>query len=260
MTQPPHQDGYTPRWPGERPLSSQVAPKHGLPPQAPSHTHTPEKKQPGCLKTALIVLGIFVVLFLLIGVLAAIQGDTEDETTARTEETVEPTHEPSPEPPSEEVTGDDDAGDESEPEEPQEEEPAGPTFRGMKSADMVTVPDEWLANGRVGYKSLPLRHISVYGTSLLCTTVAIANRESDEIDFSYFNWELQMPNGVIESPSLLDGGRPTLSGFAELAPEGDVHGDVCFEADPTTLPGEYIVLRDASTFFTTKRMAWVNYF
>lgn len=267
MTQPPSPGGYTPRWPGERPFAGHGAPPYGFPAQGPAQHPMPEKKKAGCLKTALIVFGIFVVLFLILVVIAVIQDGTEDGTAVQNEETVEPSHEESPE-----LAGDnpDDERENSDPEkdaqtgiEPEEspvEEPAGPTFQGMKDADMVAVPDEWLAKDRTGYNSLPLRHFSAYGTSLLCSTVAIANRGNDEISFSYFNWELQMPNGVIESPSLLDGGRPTLSGLAELAPGGDVHGDVCFEADPTTLPGEYIVLRDASTFFTTKRMAWVNYF
>lgn len=271
MTQPPHPHGDTPRWPGERPISGRGAPSYGPPPQSLGQRPTPEVKRPGCFKTVLIVFGIFVVLFLAIGVLAAIQGDTEDGTAARNDDTVEPTHEANPEPPRDEPkdrdeghADEEDAQASAEPEaaaeEPEEEVPEGPTFRGMKDSDKVTVPDDWLTKGQIGYNSLPLRHLSRHGTSLLCTTVAVANRSNDEVDFSYFNWELQMPNGVIESPSLLDGGRQTLSGLAELAPEGDVHGDVCFEADPTTLPGEYIVLRDASTFFTTRRMAWVNYF
>lgn len=270
MSQPPHPGGYDPRWVGERPMSIFGAPQYGFSPQVPGKNPMPEKKRAGCFKTVLIVFGIFVVLFLVLGAILSGQEDPESSTTAENEQLIEPSHEGSPESQQDESQDKDEghadeehveeAGGAEVAEDEPEEEPQGPTFRGMKEADMVTVPDDWLSKGQVGYNSMPLRHFSVYGTSLLCTTVAIANRGNDEIDFSYFNWELQKPNGVIESPSLFDGGRATLSGLAELAPEGDVHGDVCFEADPTALPGEYIVLHDASTFFTTKRMAWVNHF
>lgn len=265
MTQPPPPGGYTPRWPGERPFSGHGAPPYGSPAQGPGQYPAPEKKKAGCFKTVLIALGILVVFILVIGVIATVQGDTEDATAAKTEATVDPSHKESSEPlqdePQEQDEGDTvtEGGHDAAAGETAEEEAADLTFRGKQDNDLVTVPGEILSSNKANYRAAPLRPFTTLGINVLCTTVAIGNPGGGEVDFSYFEWELQNPNGVIVTPTVFDGGRPTLDGRGTLAPSGVAQGDVCFEGDPAALPGEYIVLRDSSTFFTTKRMAWVNY-
>lgn len=249
----PHQ-GFRPRWPGERPF-------HGVNQASgsvdPGSLSTPRgaKKRAGCFQVGLVVLAVILGVTVLFGVMAV----AEEAKKEANVEAVEPPEPFATEGLSQPSEAQPDVVEDSEiPEEVTDEEPSEPKFQGMKDSDEVTVPGEVLVSKRVGYMAAPLQQASTLGTRILCATVAIANKENSEESFGLFEWKLLDPNGVIRTPTLLDGGRPLLESVGELAPGGAVQGDVCFEGDSTSLPGEYVLYREEASLFSTSKLAWVN--
>jgi len=90
----------------------------------------------------------------------------------------------------------------------------------------------------------------------LCTTATYDNSTDAAAMFTLFDWKLQDPNGAILSTGLIGSDNPLSRG--EIAPGGNVSGDVCFTAPQGNPAGQYIVLLDPSFRFTAERIAWLN--
>ncbi len=91
----------------------------------------------------------------------------------------------------------------------------------------------------------------------LCSPVAYQNGRKEPVDFNGgFDWKLQDPNGTILMTGFM--GSNTLLQAGQIAPGGRASGDVCFNAQQGTPPGQYIVLYDPSFRFTSDRIAWLN--
>lgn len=253
MTNPPAGSGPYQKWPGERPFKAATLSGTAFLNPSPASAPNQARRGSGCLKTVLVAAG----LVLAVAIASAVTGSGDDPGEPGQFDSGAPQVESGSIPIEEVPPAESESLVVDEPE-VVSEEPSGPTFRGMKNSDEATVPGEILLAGRVGYTTSPLQQARTLGTRILCSAIAIANEETSEISFSYFEWKLQNPNGVISTPTVLDGGRPTLTSLGELAPGGSVQGDVCFEADATALPGEYVLFREESSFITTKKMAWVN--
>ena len=257
MTYTPQNAGSHQRWPGERPFKGAHTATSGAANGWPSQQIQHGKQRSGCSRVAVIIFAVFFGSAVLAG-LAGVAEDTKGAASEESSETGQAAAEDVAESPSAPSAEKNEGEAAEEQALPDLEEPAGPTFQGMKNSDEATVPMEPLVTGRVGYTTGPLQQASRYGTRILCATVAIVNQGATEVTFGYFEWKLQDPDGVISTPTILDGGRPTLTSWAELAPEGSVQGDVCFDGDATELPGEYVLFRDEVGLFSNKRMAWVN--
>lgn len=257
MTQIPPNGRNYPNWPGTRPFK-ETRPADGTAyPGGSNAPQGPVKKGPSGFKAGLLVLAV------LLGctALAAVAGETgQPDRTAdvQAEGGAAPLKDRDEEPSENQQNEVEEAERPDVQEAPVGEKVTGPAFQGRRDTDAVALPGEMLASKRVGYATAPLQQASSFGTRILCATVAIANQQDSEVAFGFFEWELQDPKGVILTPTFLDGGRPMLTSLGELAPGGSVQGDVCFESDATALPGDYILFREESSFFSNKRMAWVN--
>lgn len=206
-------------------------------------------------KTVGIVAGVAVVAG--IGIAAAVGGDTDDSTTASGSTSTTQTTAPR-------SSSSDGAGQAAAPspaaqqstENPVPPPPPGVTFRGMTRNDMAAMAGETLNAKDLSISTTPLlAQFDFVGDPIVCTSVTIQNTSASTKSFNIFEWKMQDPNGAIRNLNVFGGGESIGSG--DLAPEGTASGEVCFDGDPSSAPGEYVVLHDRFSFFS-KRLAWVN--
>jgi hypothetical protein len=76
---------------------------------------------------------------------------------------------------------------------------------------------------------------------VLCSMVSYQNNTGEVVNYNgLFDWKLQTPDNVIEQVQVFGGDRHLSSG--ELAPNGKVAGNVCF--DNPAMKGDYYVIHD----------------
>lgn len=224
MSQPPNQSQGNPNqnWQGPNP--------HGGYPQQGYQPQPPPKKKGGCMKVGLIVLGILIVLVIII---AAISSSDDSPTVSPGENSSQGTG------------GESGEGDE------------GVPFQGKTDRDTSANAGDTITEDGVATTTSPLTtETNALGDTLLCTTVTIENGSDEQASFNTLDWNLQNPNGASTSVSFGGSGEDLSSG--QLAPGGQTTGDVCFDGDPSQMPGEYVVLNDGFISFSSARLAWVN--
>lgn len=245
MTQPPPpQGGQDPNWQGQPQYGGQ--PQGGFPqqggypqggyPQQGYQNQPPQKKRGGCMKIGLIILGVLVVLGIII---AAIGGGDDDSATVSSGDGA-----------SENADGasDDSAG-------------GGVQFMGKTDRDTGAVAGDTITKGDISITTTPLEPYPSNGFSepQLCTTVSIQNNSDSQESFGSWDWSMQDPNGTSRNSSYMNPtAAPDLS-IGEIAPGGQTSGAICFDGDPSAVPGEYVVLYTGNVFLSD-RLGWVNQF
>lgn len=112
--------------------------------------------------------------------------------------------------------------------------PAEDSGTDAQAGQMVTV-------NSLGLTSAPLGEQEQFGSTYLCTRVTIVNSGKKSASFNPFDWKLQDPQGASRDATF--GGTDTPLNSGDLAPGGNVTGDVCFD-DPTGASGTYTVIYD----------------
>lgn len=135
-------------------------------------------------------------------------------------------------------------------------EPAAPAFPGAQPGDVVTMAGGSVTIDGVTVVAAPLSPGSSTFGSTLCTTVMYANDSDDQVSYGIFDWEMQNPAGAIVNITFF-GGDDAHLGSGELVPGGSIEGTVCFE-DENASSGDYVLLYDPPSFFTSDRAAWIN--
>lgn len=230
MTQPPNNPQGDPgqNWQGQQPQGGHPQ-QGGYPPQG-YQQQPPPKKKFGCMKIGLIVLGVLILLAIIM--VAVSGGDEEGPTVSSGDES------------SQEST---DGGDGD----------SGVTFQGKTDEDTAANAGDTITKDGVATTSTPLSvETNPIGDTLLCTTITINNESDEQVSFNTLDWNLQNPNGA-STMATFGGSGPDLSS-GQLAPGGQTSGDVCFEGDPSAMPGEYVVLNDGYISFSSARLAWIN--
>lgn len=142
------------------------------------------------------------------------------------------------------------------PTEPATAAPASPAFPGAQPGDLAVDPGGTLVLDDVAVTAQALAEgDSTFGATL-CTTVSYLNNGGDTVSYGAFDWTMQNPNGAIVNLTFF-GGEGNFLSTGELAPGGTVTGQVCFE-DQNASAGQYVLLYDAPSFFSTERLAWLN--
>lgn len=223
--QPPHSQGNPdPNWQQGPPPQQFGYPQQGYQPQPPP------KKKGGCMKVGLIVLGAFILLAIIV---AAVSGGDDESPSVS-------------------------SGDNSSQGAAQDEAPGVP-FQGKTDKDTSANAGDTITKDGVATTSTPLTVESTpFGSQIMCTTITIKNDSDDPVSFNSIDWKMQDPNGAARMTTY-GGDRAELS-FGDLAPGGQVSGDVCFDGDPAAQPGQYVVLNDGFISFSSNRLAWVNTF
>ena len=140
-----------------------------------------------------------------------------------------------------------------------QDESSGVDFQGKAQGDTAANAGDSIPKDEVSTTSSPLTAESTtFGSQVMCTTITINNGSDKPVNFNSIDWKMQDPNGVARMTTY-GGDRAELS-FGDLAPGGQVSGDVCFEGDPAAQPGQYVVLNDGFISFSSNRLAWVNNF
>ena len=231
MTQTPQppQGNPDPNWQQGPPPQQYGYPQQGYP-QQNYQQQPPPKKKGGCMKVGLIVLGVLVLLVI---VIAAVSSGDDDSPT---------------------VTPGDNSSQGA-----AQDEPSGVAFQGKTDNDTSANAGDTITKDGVATTSTPLTaETTVLGTPIMCTTITIKNDGDKPVDFNSIDWKMQDPNGASRMTAY-GGDRAELS-FGDLAPGGQVAGDVCFDGDPAAQPGQYVVLNDGFISFSSNRLAWVNNF
>lgn len=133
----------------------------------------------------------------------------------------------------------------------------GPAFPGKQARDFAAYPGEGVTfSGGVWVSTTPIRQTRRSGDRYICTDVTLKNGSAEAARFSYTDWKLQVPTGVITEATWTGSDRDLQSG--ELASGGTTSGDVCFDAPKSGLTdGVYVVLLEPE-FFSSERIAWIN--
>lgn len=136
----------------------------------------------------------------------------------------------------------------------------GPAFPGKQAKDFAAIPGEGVTYNRGVWVTAGLISRAKYGSDrYLCTAVEISNSTAEAVRFSYTDWKLQFPTGVIQEAWSTGSSNDLKSG--QLASGGTTSGNVCFEDDiPKSAPlpaGTYVVLLEPD-MFSKERIAWVN--
>lgn len=128
------------------------------------------------------------------------------------------------------------------------------TYLGKQDDDNTAMAGDMLFLDNTAIVSYPLEtSSSAIDGEGLCTNVSILNNDTDILTFNLLEWKLQDPSGVSRMVGFFSGSNDLSSG--ELAPDGRVSGDVCFEgADP----GQYLVIYDSIGCFTCGREVWIH--
>jgi hypothetical protein len=110
---------------------------------------------------------------------------------------------------------------------PQPGRPAGyrgPAYPGMLTQDQVAggAGNRVVADGELLTAGNLTRTAGLFGTDL-CTPVTITNQSATTRDNGPYQWKLQRPNGIVDSPTI----SGTLA-VAQVAPGGTASGTVCF--------------------------------
>lgn len=224
MTQPPQPPQGTPdpNWQQGPPPQQYGHPQQGYPQQPPP------KKKGGCMKIGLIVLGVLVLLVIII---TAVSSGDDDSPTV--------------------TSGDNSAQDAA------QDDPSGVDFQGKTDKDTAANAGDTITKDGVATTSTPLiAETTVLGSQIVCTTITLTNDGDKPLNFNSIDWKLQDPNGASRMTTY-GGDRAELS-FGDLAPGGQVSGDICFDGDPAAQPGQYVVLNDGLISFSSDRLAWVN--
>lgn len=226
MTQPPQhpQGSPEPNWQQGPPQQQFGYPQQGYPQQPPP------KKKGGCMKIGLIVLGVLVLIVIII---AAVSSGEDDSST---------------------VTPGDNSSQGA-----TQDESSVVDFQGKTDKDTAAIAGDMITKDGVATTSTPLvAETTVIGSQIMCTTITIKNDSDKPVNFNSIDWKMQDPNGASRMTTY-GGDRAELS-FGDLAPGGQVSGDVCFDGDPAAQPGQYVVLNDGFISFSSNRLAWVNSF
>lgn len=224
MTQPPIDPQGNPgqNWQGQQP--------QGGYPQQGYQQQPPPKKKFGCMKIGLIILGVLILLAIIMTAVSG--GDDEGPTVSSSDES------------SQDSTDGTDVD-------------SGVTFQGKTDKDTAANAGDTITKDGVATVSSPLTvETNPLGESQLCTTVTIKNDSDEQVSFNTLDWNLQNPNGASMMSTFGGSGAALSSG--QLAPGGQTSGDVCFDGNPSAMPGEYIVINDGYISFSSDRLAWVN--
>ncbi len=135
----------------------------------------------------------------------------------------------------------------------------GPSFPGKQARDFAANAGDGVTyGGGVWVASTPIQQARRTGDRYICTQVTIRNSTAEAVRFSYIDWKLQFPSGVIHEATS-SGAKDNLDG-GELASGGTVNGSVCFDEDSKNgaLPtGTYVLLLEPE-LFSKERIAWIN--
>lgn len=159
--------------------------------------------------------------------------------------------------------GDDDSakvssGGTSESSDSKNEAGGGVDFKGKTGKDTGANAGETITQKNISITTTPLQtQHPDYQAPQLCTTITVKNDGDKQKAFNMFDWKMQDPNGAAKSgmPPLDNSGSGFNSG--ELAPGGQITGDLCFDGDPSAVPGQYVVLYQGS-ILSSDRLGWVN--
>lgn len=229
MTQPPPPGEPGPNWQQGPHPQQQGYPQQGYPQQGFTQQAPPKKKW-GCMKIGLIVLGVLVVLGIII---AAVSSGGDDSPSV--------------------TPGENSSQDAA------EDGASGVDFQGKTGKDTSANAGDTITKDDVATTTSPLTATTTtFGTPVMCTTVSIQNNGDKPVSFNSIDWKLQDPNGAARMTTFTGSGNELSAG--ELAPGGQVSGDVCFDGDPAAQPGQYVVLNDGFISFSSDRLAWVNNF
>lgn len=239
MTQsPPPNGGQNPNWQGQpqyggQPQGGFLHPG-GYPQQGFQNQPAPKKKG-GCMKVGLIILGILIV----IAIIVSVTGSGDDSPTVSSN------------------GGNSEAADSGD----GDASGGGVEFMGKTDADTGANAGETITMNDIAITAAPLEPYPSNGFSepQLCTTVTFQNNSDSQESFGSYDWSMQDPNGTSRSSSYRnETNSPDLS-IGEIAPGGQTSGAICFDGDPSALPGEYVLLYTGNIFLSD-RLAWVNQF
>lgn len=242
MSQPPNfpQGDPNQNWQGQPQQGGYpqqgYGPQGGYPQQG-YQQQPPPKKKGGCMKIGLIVLGVLIVLGI---ILAALSGGGEDSPSVTSSDNN-----------SQETDSLKDGGS-------GESAGGGVEFKGKTDKDTGANGGETISQKNISITTTPLQaRQPEYMPPQLCTTITIKNDGDKQQSFNMFDWKMQDPNGAAKNgmPPFDSTGSGLDSG--EIAPGGQTSGDLCFDGDPSALPGEYVVLYQGNVFLSD-RLAWVN--
>lgn len=241
MSQPPQhpQGGPNQNWQGQPQQGGYpqqgFGPQGGYPQQG--YQQQPPKKKGGCMKVGLIILGVLIVLGIII---AAVSGGNDDSSTVSSGEG------------SSQDSRSGAGGDSG------EKAGGGVAFMGKTDKDTGANAGETITQKKIAITTTPLQaKQSQFMPPQLCTTITIKNDGDKQHAFNMFDWKMQDPNGAAKNgmPPFDNSGSAFNSG--EIAPGGQTTGDLCFDGDPASSPGEYVVLYQGNVFLSD-RLAWVN--
>ena len=125
----------------------------------------------------------------------------------------------------------------------------GPAYPGMLTQDQVAggAGNRTSASGELLTAGNLTRTAGLFGTDL-CTPVTVTNQSPTTKDNGSYQWKLQQPNGIVESPTL----SGTL-GLGQVAPGGTASGTVCFTDNGQS--GTYVLLWQP--LFQVGRAVWL---
>lgn len=135
-------------------------------------------------------------------------------------------------------------------------QPSAPAFPGARPGDIVTSSGGNVTINEVTITAAPLTPGDATFGSTLCTTVVYTNTSGDQVSYGIFDWSMQNPAGAIVNITFF-GGDDAHLGSGDLAPGGSTQGTVCFEDDNAS-SGDYVLLYDPPSIFSSERAAWIN--
>lgn len=135
-------------------------------------------------------------------------------------------------------------------------QPSAPAFPGAQPGDIVTSSGGNVTINEVTITAAPLTPGDATFGSTLCTTVVYTNTSGDQVSYGIFDWSMQNPAGAIVNITFF-GGDDAHLGSGDLAPGGSTQGTVCFEDDNAS-SGDYVLLYDPPSIFSSERAAWIN--
>lgn len=131
-------------------------------------------------------------------------------------------------------------------------------YPGKKDGDKAVKAGESIKLSGWTTTATPLKAIEkAYIGKFLCTTVTMANRDTETQDWNMLSWKLQTPNGAVLDSSFTGDDKDLDIGGGGLAPGGKVSGRVCFD-DKKAGKGTYVVFWQPDIFSSEDRGAWIN--
>jgi hypothetical protein len=129
-------------------------------------------------------------------------------------------------------------------------------FPGQMDGDLSTDVGGAISVDGVVISAAALREVNTSIGNYLCSQVVYQNNSSESMNFNGgFDWKLQDPNGVGRMTGF--GGSKNSLSAGELAPGGNLSGDVCWDGEQV-LKGQYVILLDPSFDFSDDRYAWLG--